>query len=127
MGGSAVTGCRSQPSALPGSGQKTRDCQSPPQGCGMRQHGGTMKEGAERLRQRRHCPVSPSPAPARPHGRHSTPGTICYVSARGPSATASPLRNPVNDPWIRAGKIHCPCSPLPRAKTRTQPPRRLGR
>lgn len=77
--------------------------------------GGLMSPPAPAL------PFQPQP-PAR--RRHSTPGTFCYVFARGPSATASPLRNPVNDPWIRAGKIHRPRSAPLRARTRT---RRLGR
>lgn len=71
-----------------------------------------------------------------PHPRHGVtavplpaqrPQDICYVSARGSSAAAVPRRNHVNDHRIRAGKICCPCSALPRAKTRTRLPPTLGR
>ena len=125
MGGSAVTGCRSQPSALPGSGQKTRDRQSPLCGRGVTRHGGdVMQEGAALQRQPRRCPrhgVTTAPLP------HSARRTISYVFARGSSAAASPRRNHVNDPRIRAGKIRCPRSALPHAKTHAQLPRTLGR
>lgn len=127
MGGSAVTGCRSQPSALPGSGRKTRDRQSPPHRRGVTRHGrDSMREGAALQRQARCCPRAPGTASPRPHCQHRAYGTICYVFAQGSSAAASPRCNHVNDPRIRAGKIRCPCSALLRAKTRAWLPRMLG-
>lgn len=83
-----------------------------------------MWEGAALQRQPRPCPPAPGTASPRPHCRHSACGTICYVFAQGSSAAAS---DHVNDPRIRAGKIRCPRSALPRAKTRAQLPRTLGR
>lgn len=63
------------------------------------------------------------PAPALPFSLSPQHGPAARTAPPGPG----PGRNHGNDPWIRAGKIHCPCSAPLRAKTRTRPPQRPGR